>query len=613
MSFSPSDTCKSNVIHMDKSATLAFFSTHHSWYESTLSFLSSMNEGDVPRISLNLQPRDCWIQYSFQSLSLNSRSKCQPILLCCERDVRSMLCHSFCCERDVCSVQELLIEILQTHSQWNLIGHQVSYPENVFSLGSPFNFGRKQKQGSIINIPTMSCFLDILRCILCIDGDDDREEDTWRRNSNRNYSPYYDTSYRSYVPTTSTATTPLISTHLTRKPSDACTASPICTPNYSNSWNSTPTKLPDKSRAATQKPTNPLLPPSPSTTKISLNKAVNSATNKTSTPKFPQGLSSFPSQPSAPLTKLLASSSKIQQPSDAFSTTRVPTSISWNSTPTKLPETLNVSFVKPKATIDSSVVIKSEASIRTSDKSCEATQKLKDSILPPSLFSTEISREKAIDSGTNKSSAQILSHRLSSFSPQPSPSLTKLVASSSKPLSSVSMPPPPPVSSSSSSSFGPPPSSPKPLQRSTKPILSLAPSNPTDQNSKTTYIWVEKGTSPIYAIPEDFKDLIKNNVVPGILKRPLSPSTYKDYFEALLYAEDFYIEIMSSGSIPSTMPSNEECGQEEVLLSGDEQEFYRIQVTALRVAKEWTLQIACDMDNNKGRTISSFAAPNLIH
>ncbi|KAF7145093.1 hypothetical protein RHSIM_Rhsim04G0216200 [Rhododendron simsii] len=107
---------------------------------------------------------------------------------------------------------------------------------------------------------------------------------------------------------------------------------------------------------------------------------------------------------------------------------------------------------------------------------------------------------------------------------------------------SVSTPPPLPVSSLSSSSFGAPPSSPKPRQPSTKPFLSLAPSNSTNPNSKTAYILVEKDASPIYAIPEDLKDSIKNDVVPGILKRPLSPSTYKDYFEALLYAEDFYLE-----------------------------------------------------------------------
>ncbi|GLT72010.1 hypothetical protein SLA2020_439840 [Shorea laevis] len=31
-------------------------------------------------------------------------------------------------------------------------------------------------------------------------------------------------------------------------------------------------------------------------------------------------------------------------------------------------------------------------------------------------------------------------------------------------------------------------------------------------------------------------------MVPAVLKQPLSPSTYKHYFAALLYAEDFYLE-----------------------------------------------------------------------
>ncbi|KAL6528187.1 hypothetical protein OROHE_015137 [Orobanche hederae] len=46
----------------------------------------------------------------------------------------------------------------------------------------------------------------------------------------------------------------------------------------------------------------------------------------------------------------------------------------------------------------------------------------------------------------------------------------------------------------------------------------------------------------IYMIPREIENLIKRDIVPDILKKPLSPSTYKDYFAALLYAEDFYIE-----------------------------------------------------------------------
>ncbi len=52
----------------------------------------------------------------------------------------------------------------------------------------------------------------------------------------------------------------------------------------------------------------------------------------------------------------------------------------------------------------------------------------------------------------------------------------------------------------------------------------------------------ENGT-PLYAIPEDIKALIKRDIVPPVLKQPLSPSTYKAYFAALLYAEDYYLEV----------------------------------------------------------------------
>ncbi|KAF6140549.1 hypothetical protein GIB67_035576 [Kingdonia uniflora] len=59
---------------------------------------------------------------------------------------------------------------------------------------------------------------------------------------------------------------------------------------------------------------------------------------------------------------------------------------------------------------------------------------------------------------------------------------------------------------------------------------------------RTKPVRVQKSTSPIYAVPEDIKDLIKRNLVPQVLRKPLSSSTYNDYFATLLYAEDYYIE-----------------------------------------------------------------------
>ncbi|KAL9423335.1 hypothetical protein AB3S75_035429 [Citrus x aurantiifolia] len=76
---------------------------------------------------------------------------------------------------------------------------------------------------------------------------------------------------------------------------------------------------------------------------------------------------------------------------------------------------------------------------------------------------------------------------------------------------------------------------------SSQPTLSPLPPDSKYQQENDRYILVEKGASN-YKIPEDIEDLIKKDIVPDVLQKPLSPSTYKDYFAALLYAEDFYIE-----------------------------------------------------------------------
>ncbi|KAK6282139.1 hypothetical protein POUND7_015964 [Theobroma cacao] len=112
----------------------------------------------------------------------------------------------------------------------------------------------------------------------------------------------------------------------------------------------------------------------------------------------------------------------------------------------------------------------------------------------------------------------------SMWSPKPS-------SSSSKPSSSSSMP--------SSSSSNPLPS--------LKPTLSPVPSYFIDQQGKGKYTWADpKDTLPIYKIPKDIEDLIKRDIVPEVLVKALSPSTYQDYFAALLYAEDYYIEKWSN-------------------------------------------------------------------
>ncbi|KAL4598243.1 hypothetical protein ACB092_11G047200, partial [Castanea dentata] len=117
-------------------------------------------------------------------------------------------------------------------------------------------------------------------------------------------------------------------------------------------------------------------------------------------------------------------------------------------------------------------------------------------------------------------------------------SVLKTPSASSSPTSKK-----PPQSSSSvvpnSSTLGPRQTSTK-QPPAFKPFLHTVPNNVTNEEGKMSYMY-EKGT-PLYATPEDIKGQIKRDIVPQVLKQPLSPSTYKDFFAALLYAEDYYLE-----------------------------------------------------------------------
>ncbi|CAN1177779.1 Probable RNA helicase SDE3 [Linum perenne] len=96
-----------------------------------------------------------------------------------------------------------------------------------------------------------------------------------------------------------------------------------------------------------------------------------------------------------------------------------------------------------------------------------------------------------------------------------------------------------------------PPSSSKPKAAShtsefksltVKPTLRLVSSSSTDRQSKDEYIWVQNGKSPVYEIPTNVECLINQNKVPEVLRKPLSASSYRSYFAALLYAEDSYLK-----------------------------------------------------------------------
>ncbi|KAK3222401.1 hypothetical protein Dsin_009426 [Dipteronia sinensis] len=139
------------------------------------------------------------------------------------------------------------------------------------------------------------------------------------------------------------------------------------------------------------------------------------------------------------------------------------------------------------------------------------------------------------------------SYKSSPFLPAVPPSSSNRFPSVSKPATPFSKPPlsSPKPPSSSASSFGPTTASPNPSQ-SSKVTLSPASSGLTDKKNKMKYVMHEKDPLPIYIIPKDIKDLIKKDIVPGVLYKPLSPLTYTDYFAALLYAEDHYIEKWSN-------------------------------------------------------------------
>ncbi|KAK1569218.1 hypothetical protein Q3G72_033931 [Acer saccharum] len=135
------------------------------------------------------------------------------------------------------------------------------------------------------------------------------------------------------------------------------------------------------------------------------------------------------------------------------------------------------------------------------------------------------------------------SYKSSPSLPAVPPSSSNLFPSVSNPSTPFSKPPPSsPEPPSSSASFVSTTSSPNKPSQSSRVTLSPASSGLTDKKNKMKYTLYEKDPLPIYIIPKDIKDSIEKDIMPGVLYKPLSPSTYKDYFAALLYAEDYYIE-----------------------------------------------------------------------
>ncbi|PPR85990.1 hypothetical protein GOBAR_AA34708 [Gossypium barbadense] len=209
----------------------------------------------------------------------------------------------------------------------------------------------------------------------------------------------------------------------------------------------------------------------------------------------------------------------------------------------------------------------------TSTKSSQSS--VKPVLYPPSLlpsFETSFTAQKPSPSPKGltppKPTTPSLKPSSSSFKPSPSlkPTLSELGKGKYKtlnpedtlPIKPILYPPSPLPSfkmsftaekpSPSPKGLTPPKSttpSPKRSSSSSKPSPSLKPT--LSELGKGKYKTVDpKDTLPIYMIPKDIEDLIKRDIVPEVLKKPLSASTYQDFFAALLYAEDSYIEKWSS-------------------------------------------------------------------
>ncbi|KAK9106305.1 hypothetical protein Syun_022316 [Stephania yunnanensis] len=83
--------------------------------------------------------------------------------------------------------------------------------------------------------------------------------------------------------------------------------------------------------------------------------------------------------------------------------------------------------------------------------------------------------------------------------------------------------------------------------RSSSVASVLSPSGPSVSEKKSKYVSVQKETAhPLFVIPDDLKELFEKGVVPPVLRKDVTPSTYKEYFAALLHAEDFYIKKWSN-------------------------------------------------------------------
>ncbi|GKU90890.1 hypothetical protein SLEP1_g4834 [Rubroshorea leprosula] len=169
------------------------------------------------------------------------------------------------------------------------------------------------------------------------------------------------------------------------------------------------------------------------------------------------------------------------------------------------------------------------------------TSSTKQHLFSPNSSSTSTKPSAAFINPQSSSPKLPSSSGPSSSSPSLFPSFKQTLGPSSaavpNPQSSYHKPP---------SSSGPSSSSLLPSSKPTLVTSFAAVSNHLDKDNKGKYIQVESDSLHFYTIPDNIENLIKKDSVPELLKKPLSPSTYEDYFATLLYAEDIYVKKWSN-------------------------------------------------------------------
>ncbi|XP_008223914.1 PREDICTED: probable RNA helicase SDE3 [Prunus mume] len=394
----------------------------------------------------------------------------------------------------------------------------------------------------------MSIFLEILKCLFS-----DRNRSPPLTSTNQSPAFY---NYKAPSPPSQPVKSPFSSSSSSAKPrtssskplqsSYISTSSPFPKfPTYSFS-----STFPKPPTSSSKLPQSTFVNPSSSNaspfilefpTSVSKLQQSSSVDQRSALPKPPTSSSKLPQStlisPSSSSLQLRTPSSRPSPPKLSPSP-KFPTYSSSSTFPkpptssSKLPQS---NFVNPSSSNASPFILEFPTSVSKLQQSSSVDQR---SALPkPPTSSSKLPQSTLI-------SPSSLSLQFQTPSSRPSP--PKLSTASSKPpqasSKSHSSSPNPPTSSKPSPSSGQPASS-TTLPPIFKQVLSPASSDVITEKGKKNYVAVvEKGSLPIFTIPEDFKDLIKNDIVPKVLKQPLSSTTYKDYFAVLLYAEEFYHE-----------------------------------------------------------------------